>query len=68
MPLENSNMSKTKARAEKTPRNFGIDPTGNYLIAANQDSDTLAIFKIDQNSGALEPIGDTAVGTRSRFV
>ena len=24
----------------KTPRSFGIDPTGSYLIAANQDSDS----------------------------
>ena len=28
----------------KTPRNFGIDPTGRYLIAANQDSNSLVVF------------------------
>lgn len=43
----------------KTPRNFGIDPTGHWLIAANQDSDTLAIFRIIASTGALEPLGDT---------
>ena len=43
----------------KTPRNFGIDPTGKYLIAANQDSDTLAVFRIDSKTGKLEAIGDT---------
>ena len=26
----------------KTPRNFAIDPTGRYLLAANQGSDTVA--------------------------
>ena len=41
----------------KTPRNFGIDPTGKYLIAANQDSDTLAVFQINQSTGALDPVG-----------
>jgi 6-phosphogluconolactonase len=42
----------------KTPRNFGIDPTGKYLIAANQDSDTLAVFRIDPSTGALDPVGE----------
>ena len=41
----------------RTPRNFGIDPTGKYLIAANQDSDTLAVFRIDESTGALESVG-----------
>lgn len=35
------------------PRNFGLDPTGQYLLAANQNSDTIVVFKIDQQSGAL---------------
>jgi 6-phosphogluconolactonase len=42
----------------RTPRNFGIDPTGSYLIAANQDSDTLAIFRIIPATGELEPLGE----------
>jgi 6-phosphogluconolactonase len=37
----------------KTPRNFNIDPTGSYLIAANLDSDTLVAFRIDPKSGKL---------------
>lgn len=36
-----------------TPRNFALDPTGEYLIAANQDSDTLVVFRIDQETGHL---------------
>jgi 6-phosphogluconolactonase len=37
----------------KTPRNFAIDPTGKYLLAEGQNSGTIAIFDIDQKSGAL---------------
>jgi len=41
----------------QTPRNFAIDPTGRWLIAANQRSGTLAVFAIDPNTGALTPGG-----------
>lgn len=37
----------------KTPRNFNFDPTGNYLIVANQNSDNLVIFKRDVKTGLL---------------
>ena len=42
----------------QTPRNFAIDPSGRWLIAANQRSNTLAAFSIDQDTGALTPVGD----------
>ena len=35
------------------PRNFAIDPSGMFLLAANQKSDLIALFRIDQQSGAL---------------
>jgi len=41
----------------KKPRSFAIDPTGTYLLAANQDSDSIAVFRIDAASGALTPVG-----------
>ena len=41
----------------KTPRNFRIDPSGRYLLLANQDSDTLVLFAIDQLTGKLTPVG-----------
>jgi 6-phosphogluconolactonase len=41
----------------KTPRGFGIDPTGSFLIAANQDSDSLVVFRINQETGRLTPTG-----------
>ena len=37
----------------KTPRNFSIDPTGNFLLVANQNSDEIVIFKRDKRSGLL---------------
>lgn len=42
----------------KTPRSIAIDPTGQWLLAAGQDSDTLALFKIDGASGKLSPVGE----------
>ena len=39
----------------KMPRNFAIDPTGNYLIVANQESDKLVVFHIDPETGHLTP-------------
>jgi 6-phosphogluconolactonase len=42
------------------PRNFGIDPTGTYLLVANQGSNSVLVFRIDQKSGALTPTGGRA--------
>lgn len=42
----------------KAPRNFIIDPTGKYLLVANQDSDNIIIFKRDQKTGKLHPTGE----------
>jgi 6-phosphogluconolactonase len=39
------------------PRNFGIDPSGNYLLAGNQNSDTVVVFKINQETGIPEATG-----------
>jgi 6-phosphogluconolactonase len=38
----------------KTPRNFAIDPSGNYLLAANQNSDNIVVFKRDIETGLLQ--------------
>jgi len=43
----------------KGPRNFVIDPTGAFLLAANQNSDSIIIYKIDKTTGKL-----TAMGSR----
>jgi 6-phosphogluconolactonase len=42
----------------KTPRNFAIDPTGKFLLAANQESNNIVVFRVDPITGALSPTGD----------
>ena len=39
----------------KTPRDINLDPTGNWLLAANQDSDSIAVFTVNKNTGMIEP-------------
>lgn len=41
----------------KGPRYFMIDPTGNFLLAANQDSRNIVIFKRDKETGLLTKTG-----------
>jgi 6-phosphogluconolactonase len=41
-----------------TPRNFAIDPTGNYLLVANQNGNDITIFKRDQKTGRLTATGE----------
>jgi 6-phosphogluconolactonase len=41
----------------KTPRNFNFDPSGNFLLVANQDSDDIVIFKVDKETGLLSDSG-----------
>ena len=41
----------------KGPRNFVIDPSGNFLLVAHQYSNDVVIFKIDKTTGALEDTG-----------
>jgi 6-phosphogluconolactonase len=37
----------------KTPRNFRIDPTGNFILAENQQSNSIYILKLDEKTGEL---------------
>lgn len=41
----------------KTPRHFTLDPSGKFLLAANQDSSDITIFKVHPNTGQLTPAG-----------
>jgi 6-phosphogluconolactonase len=41
----------------KEPRYFGFDPTGAWLLAANQSSNDIVLFRVDPNTGALTPSG-----------
>jgi 6-phosphogluconolactonase len=37
----------------EVPRNFAIDPTGNWLLVANQKSGNIVTFRIDPKLGKL---------------
>jgi 6-phosphogluconolactonase len=41
----------------QVPRNFGIDPTGKWMITVGQNSNNGAVFSIDQESGKIKPTG-----------
>lgn len=41
----------------RTPRNFNFDPTGNFLLVANQNSDEIVIFRKDKKTGLLTDTG-----------
>lgn len=41
----------------KTPRNFSIDPTGNFLLVGNQDTNNVVVFKRDKVTGKLTDTG-----------
>jgi 6-phosphogluconolactonase len=37
----------------KGPRSFAIDPTGNFLLIAHQNSNDVVVFKVDKTTGKL---------------
>jgi 6-phosphogluconolactonase len=39
------------------PRNFTLDPSGRFLLAANERSNDITVFKIDELSGKLKYTG-----------
>jgi 6-phosphogluconolactonase len=45
----------------KTPRNFAIDPSGKWLLSANQDSDKVVVMSIDQSTGKLTATDSTII-------
>lgn len=42
----------------RTPRNFCIEPSGKYLLVANQETDNIAIFKRNVQTGLLTYTGE----------
>jgi 6-phosphogluconolactonase len=46
----------------KNPRHFALDPSRQFLLTANQDSGNVALFKLDNLTGALsEPLGEIKI-------
>jgi len=52
----------------KTPRNFALDPEGRLLIAGNQDSSDVAVFRVDARFGSLTFVRSVAVAPGPFFV
>jgi 6-phosphogluconolactonase len=42
----------------KNPRDFAIDPTGKWLLVANQDGDSVMVFRINPGTGSLSTTGN----------
>jgi 6-phosphogluconolactonase len=41
----------------KTPRNFLVDPKGEFIFVANQDTDTIVMFRVNAKTGKLVATG-----------
>ena len=39
----------------KTPRSIGLDPTADYLFAANQLTNNVSVFSVNKQTGGLSP-------------
>jgi 6-phosphogluconolactonase len=42
----------------ETPRHFQFDASGQYLLVANQDSDSISVFSFNMSSGAISFTGN----------
>jgi 6-phosphogluconolactonase len=40
-----------------TPRNFDLDPSGQWMIVTNHGTNTAQVFRIDKKRGTLTPVG-----------
>jgi 6-phosphogluconolactonase len=45
----------------KTPRNFAIEPTGQYMLIANQSGNSVFTCRINQETGELTQIAGTTI-------
>lgn len=53
---------------ETQPRGFNIDPSGRFLIAAGQKSDSATLYAIDAESGALKELKRYPLGKNPNWV
>jgi 6-phosphogluconolactonase len=52
----------------RTPRTFTLDSRGLFLFAANQESDTVTVFTVDERTGTLRPLHTVPVSPRPYVV
>ncbi len=45
------------------PRNFTLDPTGRFLLVANQKSNNISLYRINKNTGKLTYLNSTAMAS-----
>lgn len=52
----------------RTPRNFDIAPSGDFLLVGNQESGEIVRFRVDKQTGRLTFLGEVSVGKSPFFV
>ena len=52
----------------ETPRHFQFDKSGQWLLVANQDSNTCAVFAFNASTGAISYTGNTYACQSPNFV
>jgi 6-phosphogluconolactonase len=53
---------------EKQPRAFEIDPTGKYLYAVGELSDSMTSYAIDAKTGTLSKLKQYPVGKNPNWI
>jgi 6-phosphogluconolactonase len=53
---------------ETTPRGFGIDPRGKFLLSVGLDSNHLTVYAIRPDSGVLDPVKQRAMGKMPNWI
>jgi 6-phosphogluconolactonase (cycloisomerase 2 family) len=51
-----------------TPRTFDIDTSGELIVVGNQDSQTVAVFRVDRDTGGLTHLHTEEVNVSPWFV
>ena len=54
--------------SEDMPRVIGLDPQGKFLFAAGHASGRLASYRINNDTGSLEPLESYPLGERPMWV
>ena len=57
-----------QAASEPVPRAFSLDPEGKFLYAAGLESGRLAAYRIDPDTGMLQPLTTYPIGKRPMWV
>lgn len=53
---------------ETTPRGFGIDPRGRFVLSVGLDSNHLTVYAIRPGNGALDPVKQHAMGKMPNWI